>query len=325
MDEALTGLVVNNDRVQGPIDPLKISSILCPVDFSEYSNRAFGYAVSLATRFGSRLFLQHTVERAQYLLLTGIDPGVARPGPEEQLHSSRDTIRQMLISSGADSTRVTTLLNQGDVSVRILETIAREPIDLVVMGTHGRKGFNRLFLGSVTEGVIHRAKCPVLAVSRPKNETAFSGTQPKLKTILLATDFSSHSDCAAAYAMKWACEWGARLILVHVVHEISPSMRGIVHLLPEYNPLFERQIAATWQRVRQIVPQRCLPDCEISFEARHGDPSEEILRVSDETSADLIVTGARGTSGSSVPWGSVSSAVVRDGRFPVLVVREQQR
>jgi nucleotide-binding universal stress UspA family protein len=229
----------------------------------------------------------------------------------------------MLISSGADSTRVTTLLNQGDVAVRILETAAKEPIDLVVMGTHGRKGFNRLFLGSVAEGVIHHAMCPVLAVSRPKNETAFSGTQPKLKTILLATDFSPHSDCAAAYAVKWACAWGARLIVVHAVHETASSMRGIVHLLPEYNPLFERQIAATWERIGRMMLGQDVPNCTIVFDARHGDPKEEILRVADETSADLIVTGARGTSGSSAPWGSVSSAVVRDGRFPVLVVRER--
>jgi nucleotide-binding universal stress UspA family protein len=327
MDEALTTFMVDKDGPLGtpdPIDPLRISNILCPVDFSDYSNGAFGYAVSLATHFGSRLFLQHTVERAQYVFMAGVGPGVI-PRPEAQFHSSREAIRRMLMSCGVDSTRVTTLLNQGDVAGKILETIAKESIDLVVMGTHGRKGFNRLFLGSVTEGIVHHAMCPVLAVSRPENETAFSGPAPTLKTILLATDFSPHSDCAAAYAMKWACEWGARLIMLHAVNETSSSMRGIVHLLPEYNPRFERQITATWRRIRQWMPGQDLPNCKVTFDARCGDPKEEILRAADETGADLIVTGARGTSRGSLLWGSVSSAVVRDGRFPVLVVREQQR
>ena len=74
-----------------------------------------------------------------------------------------------------------------------------------------------------------------------------------------------------------------------------------------------------------MMPGQGVPTCKIIFDARHGDPKEEILRVADETSADLIVTGARGTSESAVPWGSVSSAVVRDGRFPVLVVRGRPR
>ena len=327
MTEALTDLMANNDTGLGGqhrLDPLQISSILCPLDFSEFSNRAFHYAISLSTHFGCQLFIQHIVERAQYVLLAGVGPGVVKLGPERPLRSSREEIRRMLISSGVDTTKVTTLLNQGDVSAKILETIAREPIDLVVMGTHGRKGFNRFFLGSVTEGIIHRAECPVLAVSRPKNEAVFNGAETiRLKTILLATDFSPHSDWAAAYAMKWACAWGARLILFHAVHETSSSMHSMVHLLPEYNPLFERQIAAARQRIQQMKPGQGVPNCEMIFETRHGNPKEEILRVADETGADLIVTGARGTSGSSVPWGSVSSAVVRDGGFPVLVVRER--
>jgi nucleotide-binding universal stress UspA family protein len=216
------------------------------------------------------------------------------------------------------------LLNQGDVSTRILETIVKEPIDLVVMGTHGRKGFNRLLLGSVTEGVVHQAACPVLAVSRPQKEmTMETPGKLQLRTILLATDFSPHSDIAAAYAMKWASEWGARVITVHVVEEAPLSMRGKVHLLPEHNLRFDRQIAVARKRIEHLILEKAALDSEVSFDVRHGTPKEEVLRVAWEADADLIVTGARGVSGSAAPWGSVSSAVVRDGRFPVLVARER--
>jgi nucleotide-binding universal stress UspA family protein len=293
------------------------------VDFSEFSHRAFRYAVSLARHFGSRLFIQHTVEPPQYLLLEGVGPGVVKDSPEKQLHTSREAIRRMLISNKVDSSEVTVLLNQGNIAVRILETIVEEPIALVVMGTHGRKGFNRFMLGSVTEGIIHQAACPVLVISQPEKEIAVPGMEEfRLRTILLATDFSGHSDQAVTYAIKWGCEWSSRVVIHHTVQETPSSMRGIVDLFPEFNPYFERQLARAWKEIRHLVPEQAQQRCEVACDVRHGNPKEEILRVADEKSADLIIMGARGTDGSTLPWGSVSSAVVRDGRFPVLVVRK---
>jgi nucleotide-binding universal stress UspA family protein len=293
------------------------------VDFSEFSHRAFRYAVGLARHFGSRLFVQHTVEPPQYVFLEGVGPGVVKESPEKQLHRSREAIRRMMVSNRVDSSEVTVLLNQGDAPDKILETVAKEPIDLVVMGTHGRKGFNRFMLGSVTEGIIHRAVCPVLVVSRPDREFAIDGTDKlQLRTILLATDFSGHSDRAATYAMKWACEWNSRVVIHHTVRETPSCMQGIVDLFPEYNPYFERQLATAWKDIRHLVPEQARDRCEIAYDVRHGNPKEEILRIAEDKSADVIIMGARGTDGSPVPWGSVSSAVVRDGRFPVLVVRE---
>jgi nucleotide-binding universal stress UspA family protein len=256
------------------------------------------------------------------MLLEGVGPGVVKKDPEKQLHHSREAIRQMLVANEVDSSEVTVLLNQGDVAARILETVAREPIDLVVMGTHGRKGLNRFVLGSVTEGIIHRAMCPVLVVSQPQREVeSKTPDPPRIRTILLATDFSEHSDRAAAYAMKWACEWSSRVVVCHAVAPVPPSLRGIVDLLPEYNPHFERQRRVAWKQIQNSAPDQAKLHCEVICDVRPGNPREEILRIAMERNADLIITGARGTNG-TVPWGSVSSAVVRDGRFPVLVVRE---
>lgn len=310
----------SRDR-RSPGERLQIRNILCPVDFSEFAHRAFAYAIGFRRHFGARLLVQHTVEPSQYVFLEGVGPGVVKESPERQLSRSREAIRQMLISNRVDSSEVTVLLNQGDITARIMETVAKEPVDLVVMGTHGRKGFNRFMLGSVTEGVIHRAGCPVLVVSRPEREIAFGGVDLKLRTILLATDFSGHSERAATYAMKWACECESRVIVHHTVRETSSSMGGIVDLFPEYNPYFERQLAAAWRRIGQLIPEQAQKRCDIIFDVHVGNPSEEILRVAKEREADLIITGARDVNGSQ-PWGSVSSAVVRDGRFPVLVVRE---
>jgi len=300
------------------LEKLEIKRILCPTDFSEFSERAFRYAVSLARHFGGRLLVQHTVQSAL---------NMAEAGVHSQIQRSREQMRRLMISNAVDSSEVTILLNEGEPTDRILETISRERIDLVVMGTHGLKGFSRLAVGSVTEQLIHLAICPVLVVSRmedladPYRADLHLGEQ-FLKTIVLATDFSSHSDRALAYALKWGREWRAKVVLFHAVEKTSAETRGMVDLFPEYNPYFERQVASAWERIPGLIPEQVRSECEIVYEIRHGDPREEILRVAGEKNAGLIVTGARGAGSSGAPWGSVSCAIVRDGRYPVLVVRE---
>jgi nucleotide-binding universal stress UspA family protein len=190
------------------------------------------------------------------------------------------------------------------------------------MGTHGHKGFSRLAVGSVTEQLIHLAVCPVLAVNRPTKDFADPDRGERLKTIVLATDFSKHSDRALAYALKWGCEWGSKVVLFHAVEQTARAMQGLMDLFPEYNPYFERQVASAWEKVPGLVPEQVKSRCEVIYEIRHGNPKEEILKVAQEKDADLIMTGARGAGNSGAPWGSVSSAVVRDGRYPVVVVRE---
>ena len=378
---------------QSPLETLQIKNILCAVDFSDFSQRALRYAIGLARHFGSRLFIQHTAQPSTYLFLGGMESNAGMIDIGVQLQAARDEVRRMLISGGIDSSEVTVLLNEGDVARRILETISREQIDLLVMGTHGRKGFNRFVLGSVTEGMIHQAVCPMLVVNRPQQDFTGPDQGARLRTILVATDFSAHSDRALAYALKWGWEWGSKVVLFHAVQEVPSAMKGVVDLFPEYNPSFEKQIGEAWDKIRHlivktktgsvyslnrdsmtwrrvaesarsgalgttagrlldwpevqagkpmtllcppltqssplstvttspVIPETAQQGCEVVYEIRHGNPKEEIPRVAEEKEADLIVMGARGSSGSAIPWGSVSSAVVRDGRLPALVVRE---
>ena len=179
----------------------------------------------------------------------------------------------------------------------------------------------------------------------PTMKRAESTAHVSLRNILLATDFSHHSDRALTYALKWGWEWNAKVVLFHAVEEPAKAMQGLTDLFPEYNPYFERQVANAWERIQRLVPKAARERREVVYEIRHGNPKDEILRVAEEKHADLIITGARGMERSAVswgsagaaarnpaaeqalhksfhPWGSVSSAVVRDGRFPVLVVRE---
>jgi nucleotide-binding universal stress UspA family protein len=313
-------------EVQVPIERLQIRNILCPVDFSDFSRSALRYAISLARHFGSGLVVQHTAQPAylpmEGLPMEGFAPSFGAITLKTQLQIARDEIRRMLIATGIDTSEVTVLLSDGDVTSHIMETISKERIDLIVMGTHGHKGFNRAVMGSVAEYMIHHAVCPVLVASRPPEDIADPDQGAGLRTILLATDFSIHSDRALVYALKWGCEWGSKVVLFHAVEEAAPAMKGLVELFPEYNPYFEERVAAAWKKIGGMVSEAARSWCEVVYEIRHGNPKEDILRVAEEKGADLIITGARGAGRSGARWGSVSSAVVRDGRFPVLVVRE---
>ena len=177
----------------------------------------------MARHFGSHLVIQHTAGTVEKNIQTQLQ--------QTQLQRSREEIRRLLISAGGDSSEVTILVNEGKVTDRIVETIARERIDLVVMGTHGREDFNRR-VGSVTERLIHLAVCPVLVVSRIQNEVSDVDFPERLKTIVLATDFSKQSDRALAYALKWGCEWGAKVVLFHAVKRKASGTQGLVDLVP---------------------------------------------------------------------------------------------
>jgi nucleotide-binding universal stress UspA family protein len=310
-------------RLTSETESLSINRILCPFDFSGPSMTALRYASSLARHFGSKLLIRHVADIPASLLLAGAEPG-AITGWRQQLPQLKHDIEAFVEEAGIQGNETEVMVCEGPILDLLVRMISQERIDLTVMGTHGHKGFNRLVLGSVTEGVIHHVSCPVLVVGKP--ELGFvQPEQPasvKLQTILFATDFSPRSDRALAYALKWACEWAAKLIVLHTVPELPPGTAGMLGVLPEYNPYFDRQLSMAWEQMRDVVPHSIAARCEVSYEVRHGDPRHEIISVAEQRKADLIVLGARGAGGAASLWGSVSSAVVRSGRFPSMVVRE---
>ena len=312
---------------ESPTRGLQVRNILCPVDFSEFSSVALRYATSLGHHFGARIFLHHTLQIPQDLLLGSMEATVVQGAYDAQLQADKEKLTAMVESAASEQQEIVPLLSEGEPITNILEIIKAQQIDLLVMGTHGHKGFNRLVLGSVTEQVIHEAICPVLVVSkaglRKGGFITPSSLEPlPLRTILLATDFSGSSDRAMSYALRWASEWGGKVVVLHAVESVPPITQGRVDLFPEYNPSFEQQIAKAWEKIRQLVPETAGKTCEVVHEIRHGHPKEEILRVAGEKGADLIVMGARGLGPGQHAWGSNSSAVVRAGNFPVLVVRQ---
>lgn len=300
------------------VESLSIRRILCPMDFSEFSRAALRYAISLAHHFGAELYVQHTAELPASLLLAGAEP-IAIDQWRQQLPRFERDLWQVVQETGITPSQARLIVNEGQVVDQILETISKQSIDLLVMGTHGHKGFRHMFLGSTAEASIHKAPCPVMVIGHPQKHFAFPDEkdQIQLRTILLATDFSSHSDRAMQYAFRWACEWAAKVVVFHAV-----PITSVVDLFPKYEVYFQRQAANAWGDMEEIVPEVVRQWCDVDYVLRHGNPHDEIMRAAQERDADLIIMGARGAGLTASPWGSVSSSVLREARFPVLVVRE---
>jgi nucleotide-binding universal stress UspA family protein len=127
----------------------RVRTILYPTDFSSYSNQAYLHAVALAEKYRATLFVVH----------------VTHPGPAEHQEYWRGQLEQ--IRPANPRIPVEHVLLEGDPALEIVRFARDSRISLVVMGTHGRTGVERMLMGSVAERVLRDAPCSVLVVKLP--------------------------------------------------------------------------------------------------------------------------------------------------------------
>jgi nucleotide-binding universal stress UspA family protein len=208
-------------------------------------------------------------------------------------------------------------IGEGDAASEILDRAAAMPSDLIVMGTHGRSGFERLVLGSVTEKVIRKATCPVLTVPRPMEDVAPAA----VTRILCAIDFSDASLRALEYALSLMQDTGAHLTLVHVV-EVSPAP-GVGADLEEraLGAYVAAAAHARAERLQRMIPENLTPHRCVETVVAIGSAHREILRIAAERASNVIVLGAHGFGVTHLLFGSAAHHIVRQAHCPVLTVR----
>ena len=146
-----------------------ITRILVPVDFSAHSEQAFAYAAMLARRFGASLELLHVVEDpfvSGAWGSDGFDPYIPDL-IDRQVADARRRLREMKEIRAADGDAVEPVVLIGTPAKTIVDHAAAGTFDLIVMGTHGRKGLAHALMGSVAERVVRTAPCPVVTVRHP--------------------------------------------------------------------------------------------------------------------------------------------------------------
>jgi universal stress protein A len=147
---------------------MEIRRILAPTDFSEPSKQAIAYALELAQTFGATLVLLHVVELPPYPI-EGLPPSQLGGTLLEDLEQQATSDLAQVLANEAE-VKVVRRVVVGIPYRKIVVVAADEKLDLIVMATHGRTGFNHLFVGSVAEKVVRTAPCPVLTI-RPSSGT----------------------------------------------------------------------------------------------------------------------------------------------------------
>jgi nucleotide-binding universal stress UspA family protein len=290
-----------------------IKNILCPIDRSPSSLQAFDRAIAIARRRRARLYLLEVVES---LAAPGGRVGPKQPGVlnEERAALERD-LRQVLVSRRVSDVKVEIIMREGNVVQEILAQAADCRPDLIVIGSHGRGGVQRLVLGSVAEKVLRQATCPVLTVrrgvSRPRRERL------PFKTILCPTDLSAAGNNAVAYAKRLARVEAARLIVMSAIE--WPS--GVAMTSGPAVDLQDRLEADTRRALARLLPRQAAGRPAAEAIVVHGQASAAIVKIARDRSADLIVIGVSGRGALDVDvLGSTTHHVIRHGEWPVLTV-----
>jgi nucleotide-binding universal stress UspA family protein len=297
---------------------IEFKRILCPVDFSDSSIRALAHAEALARWYEAQLTVLHVVptfEPIQVQAELGVPVQIVNPMPREEV------VRQMrpFLERAGVSSEAQLIAEAGDPRTTIVDQALTTRADLIVIGTHGRRGFSRLLLGSVAETVLHEAPCPVMTVS-PHTEAAASDVVT-FKRILCPIDFSPSALLALGFALDLARQAGGLVTLLHVVEWLAEEEpRTSAHFnVPEVRGYM---VDDARQRLRSLVAEESRVWCEIDDVIVSGRAHREILRAAEARQADLIVMGSQGRGGVGLAlFGSTTQQVVRSAACPVLTVR----
>ena len=207
--------------------------ILIPTDFSETSDRAIEYAKSIAKQWNSQLLLVH------------VNPPFNPVTPPEAAWIDQDAliqrIEEQLEQSGAalrsEGFRAKAISVTGPLEDEILSFVKREGVDLIVLGTHGKKGLERLMLGSDAETVLRHVSCPVLTVGPAASDPPERVWSPK--KVVCATTLEPASAWAAAYAYLFADQFNAQCLFLHVHPGKSQHLddwKSFEHTLSQHLP-----------------------------------------------------------------------------------------
>jgi nucleotide-binding universal stress UspA family protein len=270
-----------------------ITNLLCAVDLSDAAAQALRYAVALRSVLNGRLTILHVRPE--------------RPGPVD---ASLATFVSRVV---APEPSIQVVEGDGEPDREILGTVATIAPDVIVMGSHGRTGLQRLVVGSVADRVVRQSSVPVLTVPaawRPPDAITIA-------TVLCAVDLGEHSHEAVGYAAAIAAAAHARLVVSHVLEwseEVETKPGPGTSGLPSSE---DDAVAGLNRLLTDEIRARCVPEVALGY----GYPADDVLRLVQERRADLVVLGIRRRNPVDLAvFGSTARQLIRRGPCPVLTV-----
>ena len=298
---------------------LQLQKILFPTDFSKCAEQALAHAVFLAEKYGAEIHVLHVIT------IFEDQPSVV----SNEIAETKEMVRKLediaekqlnkiVDSHSADDIKITTEVKRSlSAAPAILEYASENKIDLIVMGTHGRRGLGHLLLGSAAEEVIRLAPCPVFTIRELKEPKPVM----QVNNILVPIDFSNYSEKALAYASEIAQSYNAQLQLLHIIEEtMHPAFSvtgksSIFDLVPGIKDDSKKR---TEKMLNKFVSDKVKSKVFI----QGGRAANDIIKFAKENSTDLIVIATHGLTGlEHMLLGSVTEKVVRMAHCPVFTVK----
>jgi nucleotide-binding universal stress UspA family protein len=296
-------------------------SILCPIDFSEPSSAALRYAAAIAKRSAGRL---HVLYVNDPLLVAAAAVALGdRTFASVALGELPPFVAKAIPAGTIEAAAITYVAETGQPDRAIVATAQRLRCDLIVVGTHGLSGADRLLIGSTTERLFRLTPVPLLAVPPPQ---AVGGAREPVPSwpgpaIMAPVDLRDDSESDVRDAAGIARAFGTSLVLVHVVPQVTPP------------PWYRADLSAHW-RMRVAKAQRRLESLAeavrtgVPVETRvvSGNPADEIAALAAEERIGGVVMHLRkgpGLFGSRA--GSIAYHVLRHAVTPVLVMPDRAR
>jgi len=285
-----------------------IDHVLIATDFSHQSESALQHGLNVARYFGAKVEIAYVLPTEEYAL-AGADGLLAgRDAARRDLVALKSKLRRII--SYNDDTECQLTMLEGDVANCLLTCAHEKKVDLIIVGTHGRGGLGKAFLGSVAEKIFRHSPVPVLTVG-PHIRRPNRGTE--LRRILAPCDLSPKSHPAVHYACRLAASHHARLTVLLVVEQAGEGVK--------VDP--ERVKRGIRERLAEIVGSDGA-GLDIDYRVEFGRVATKTLEVSCSLDADLIVLGVRPATGvlDRFMW-PVAYELVRGASCPVLTMREK--
>lgn len=300
---------------------IRLKSVLIATDFSEASDKALRHAIAIARHYGAKLYLVHVVSSLGFSLA---GPDALNVATDVVWEDARELENRLVQTGALSGLPHEVIVRQGNVCDELDKIIEQEHIDLVIIGTHARRGFGKLLLGSVAERIFHRANCLVLTVgpgSLPDSPVAGARA---IRPFLFATDFSEASLHALPYAVSAANHFGTKLVLLHVVSDILMSRDVNRPSAGDVTQMRDHARTINLRRLEELTSQNPKLALPPEFVVEFGAPAEKILQTADSFKSDAIILGLRRStrtgSASHVPWATAYEVVCGAG-CSVLTVR----
>ena len=298
---------------------IEFKNVLCAIDLSDASVRTLKYAAAVARWYKARLTVLHVAPTFDAMQVRAGTIGdaidIVQPMPREEVLNE---LRASLAASKIAADDATLAAEAGEPVATLVDQALSIPADLLVMGTHGRSGFDRLLLGSVTEKVLHKAPCPILTVPPHAPQTAETGGM--FSRILCPVDFSPSALQAFGFAVDLARQSSGSVIALHAIEWLADDVRG--HAKFNVQDYRQHLIDDAHSRLRGLIADQPGETGSIEDVVVAGRAYREVLKTADTRTADLIVMGAQGRGGVGLTlFGSTTQQVVRGATCPVLTVR----